>query len=130
MLVYGLSLALPITLVAHNVLQILVALDIFRAHNVRGILDHLLRQSRLTRYLDGEARTRLTYRQLEQGLHLVAVVEHRTVHHTLVILGKVLQVLIVGGNHAEGLLLPQLLQHGLCYGTADGGLCAAAELVY
>ena len=46
------------------------------------------------------------------------------------VLSKVLQVLIVGGYHAKGLLLPELFQHGLCYGAADGGLCAATKLVY
>ena len=46
------------------------------------------------------------------------------------ILCKVLQILIVGSDHAEGLLLPQLLQDGLCDGTADGWLRTAAELVY
>ena len=60
----------------------------------------------------------------------MAVVEHRTVYHARMSLGKLLQVLIVGGDHAEGLALPELLQHSLCDGTSDGGLRAAAELVY
>ena len=61
---------------------------------------------------------------------MMAVIEHRAVHHPRMILGKVLQVLIVGGNHAKGLLLPELLQHRLCNGTADGWFRAAAKLIY
>ena len=59
----------------------------------------------------------------------MTVVEHRTVYHTLVVFGKMLEVLIVGGNHAEGLLLPELLQHGFGYSTANGRLRAATELI-
>ena len=59
----------------------------------------------------------------------MTVVEHRTVHHARMVFRKVLQVLVVGSDHAEGLFLPELLQHGLCDGSADGGLRSAAELV-
>ena len=81
------------------------------------------------RYRPKERRARLSYRELEQGLHLVAVVEHGTVDNTLMVFRKVLQVLIVGGNDAKRLLLPELLQHGLGNGSADGGFSTASELV-
>ena len=42
-LVDGLALALPVALVADNVLQVFVALDIVAAHNLRGVADDLLR---------------------------------------------------------------------------------------
>ena len=73
---------------------------------------------------------RLTDGELEQGLHLVTVVEHGAVDHALVVVGKVLQVLIVGGDDAKGLLLPELLQYGLGNGAANHGLCAASKLIY
>ena len=60
----------------------------------------------------------------------MAIVQHGTVHHSFMVLSKVLQVLIVGGYHAKGFLLPKLFQHSLCYGAANGGLCAATKLVY
>ena len=40
------------------------------------------------------------------------------------------QVLIVGGNHAPRVVLPELLQHRFGNGTAYLGLGAGAELVY
>ena len=45
------------------------------------------------------------------------------------ILCEVLQVLIMGGDDAKGLLLPELFQHGFSDGTSDGGLSTAAELI-
>ena len=60
----------------------------------------------------------------------MTVVEHGTIHHTFVVLCKVLQVLIVGGDDAEGLLLPELFQYGLGDSAADGGFRTAAKLVY
>ena len=128
-LVNGLTLAFPIALVAHDVLQVLVTLDIVRPDNLRCIIDNFLRDTGFAGYLYGKARTRLTNRQLEQRLHLMAVVEHGSVHHTGMVFGKVLQILIVGGDDAEGLLLPELLQHGFGNGAADGRLCTAAKLI-
>ena len=59
----------------------------------------------------------------------MSVVEHRTIDHTFMVFCEVFQILVVGGNDAEGLLLPELLQHSFCYGTANGGLRAASELI-
>ena len=109
MLVDGLTLALPVALVANNVLQVFVTLDIFRTHNLRGVIDDLIGNSCLTGYLYGKRRAWLTYRQLEQRLHLMSVVEHRSVHHARMVFGKVLQVLVVGGDDSEGFFLPELL---------------------
>ena len=60
----------------------------------------------------------------------MAVVEHGTIDHSFMVVGKVLQVLIVGGDDTKGLFLPELFQHGLGNGTANHGFCAASELVY
>ena len=128
-LVDGLTLAFPIALVADDILQVLVALDIVGPHDIRGILDYLLRNTRLTGYLDGKRRAGLSDGELEEGLHLVAVVEHRTIDYARMILCEVLQILIVGGDDAKGLFLPELFQHGFSDGTSDGGLCTAAELI-
>ena len=128
-LVNGLTLTLPVALVAHDVLQVLVALYVFRAHDVRCVLDDLLGDARLAGYLDGKAGAWLSDAQLEQGLHLMTVVEHGAVDDALVVVGKMLQVLVVGSDDAKRLLLPELLQHRLGYRTADGRLSTAAKLV-
>ena len=55
MLMYGLALALPVSLVAHNVLQIFVALYVLRTHDVAGVAYHLFGQTSLAGYLYGKA---------------------------------------------------------------------------
>ena len=130
MLVDGLTLTFPVTLVAYDVLQVFVALDIVAAYNVAGILDDLLRNTCLTGYLDGKRRAWLTNRQLEQRLHLMTVVEHGSVHHSRMVLGKVFQILIMGGDDAKSFFLPKLFQHSFSNGTANGRLCTASEFVY
>ena len=125
----GLAFALPVALVAHDVLQIFVALYVVGAYYLAGVVDHLFGQSYLAGYLNGERTSRLTYLQLEQSLHLMAVVEHRTIDHTLVAVGEMLQVLIVGGDDAIGSLYAKLLEHRFCYGTADLRFSTGSELV-
>ena len=46
------------------------------------------------------------------------------------IIGKMLQILIVGSNHSVCLPLAELLQHRLGNGTANLRFCAASKLVY
>ena len=53
-LVYGLAFSFPVALVAHNVLQVFIALDIVGAHDVGGVFDDLLGDARLSGYFDGE----------------------------------------------------------------------------
>ena len=129
MLVYCLSLAFPVAFVAHNVLKIFVALYVVASYDLRRVGNHLLWYSRLSRYLYGERRSWLPYCQLEQWAHLVAVVEHSSVHHALVAVGKVLEVLVVGGYHSVGFLLAKLFQHTLGNGTSYVWLRAASKLV-
>ena len=74
LLVYLLPLAFPVALVAHNVLQVFVALDIVGAHYLAGVSDHFLRYAGLASYLYGKRTARTPYLQLEKGAHLVAVV--------------------------------------------------------
>ena len=93
------------------------------------MFDDLLRQSNLPRYLNGEATAGATDGQLKQRPHLMAVVEHRTVDHAVVTLGKVFQVLVVGGDDGPCLLLAELLQHALGDGAANLRLSAGAHLV-
>ena len=125
----GLSLAFPVTLVAHDVLQILVALDVLRTHNLRRIFNHFLGDACLAGNFDGKRRAGLSDGQLVEGLHLMAVVEHGPIDHAFMVVGKMLQVLIVGGDDTESVLLPELFQDGLGNGTADGRLRASSELV-
>ena len=93
MLVDGLALAFPVALVAHDILQVFVALDIVLTYDVGGVFDHLFGDTRLAGDLDGKRRAGLSDGELEEGLHLMTVVEHRTVHHAWMVLRKVLQVL-------------------------------------
>ena len=67
--------------------------------------------------------------QLEQGLHVLAVVEHGPVHYPLMVLGEVFQVLVVCRDDAEGLFLVEPFQDGFGYGAADLRFRAASEFV-
>ena len=59
----------------------------------------------------------------------MSVVEHSAVDDAWMVLGKVLEILIVGGDDAKSLLLPELFEHGLGNGSTDGRLRTAAKLV-
>ena len=67
--------------------------------------------------------------QLEQGLHVLAVVEHGSVHYALMVLGEVFQVLVMCRDDAEGLFLVEPFQDGFGYGAADLRFRAASEFV-
>ena len=130
MLVYCLTLVFPIAFVAHNVLQIFIALYIFGTYNLRRVSYHLFRDSCLPGDFNGKRRAGLTYGELEQGLHVVAVVKHCAVYYIVVAVGKVLQILIVCCNNSEYFSLAELLQHGFGYGPANLWLGSTAKLVY
>ena len=49
-----LALVLPVSLVADDILQVLVALDVFGTYDVGCLLDHFFRQSNLSCDFDGE----------------------------------------------------------------------------
>ena len=123
------ALVFPVTLVANDVLQIFVALDVVGAHDVAGLAYHLFGESYLARNLDGKRAAGATYGELEQRLHLVAVVEHGAVGHALVLVGEVLEVLVVRGDDAPGSVGKKLPQYTLGYGSADVGLGSGAKLV-
>ena len=128
-LVYSLTFRLPVAFVAHYVLQVFVALYVFAAHNLRSIVYYRLRQPYLSCYVYGEGTSGTSYLQLEQRTHLVAVVQHCTVHHTFVVFGKVLQVLVVGSYYGERLLVPELFQYALRYCATYLRLRSRTELV-
>ena len=87
---YGLALTLPIALVANDVQKVLVGIHVVLAHKVGGICDNFLGDTYLARYLYGKGTAWIAYLQLEQSLHLVSVVEHGPVYHTVVCIGKML----------------------------------------
>ena len=128
-LVHVLPFVLPIAFVAHNVLQIFVALYVVGAYDVACLSYHLVGNARLAGYFYGERRPRLTDGELEQRPHLVAVVEHCAVGYAFMRVGKVLEVLIVGGDYAPCVLLYKLAQHGFCHCSAYLRLGACAEFV-
>ena len=129
LLVYLLSFVLPVALVAADVLQILVGRHIFAPHDVGCLGNDLFGQTYLACYLDGKRAAGVAYAQLEQRLHLLAVVEHGSVHYTLSILCILLEVLIVCGDDSEGFLGIKPFQHRLGYRTTYLRLGAASELV-
>ena len=124
-----LALVLPVTAVTHDIKQILVHIDIVAAHNLARLVDDLLRQPSLAGNLDGKRTARITYRQLEQGLHALAVIEHRSVDHAVGFVGKMLQILVVGGYHTHYLMLIELLENRLGNGTAYLGLGSATHFI-
>ena len=124
-----LSLVFPIAAVAHDVEQVFVHIDVVAAHNLGRLVNDLLRQARLTGNLDGERTAGIAHRQLEQRLHVLAVIEHRPVDHTVGLVGKMFQVLVVGRHHAHHLMLVQLLEDGLGDGPANLRFGATAHLV-
>src|SRR3712207_5855627 len=64
-LVNALPFVLPIALITHNVLQILVTLNVVTAHDFSCLIDDFFGQSYLSGNLNGKAAARATYRQLE-----------------------------------------------------------------
>ena len=119
----------PVTFVTDNVLEVFVALNIVGAHDLRGVPDDLLRQSDLARYLDSKRTARPSDGQLEERTHLVTVVEHGTVDDTLVRVGEMFEVLIVGGDHCPSLFLTELLKHTLGDGPTDLRLRSRTKLI-
>ena len=128
-LVHTLSFVLPVAFVAYYVLQILVALNVVRPYDGARLAYHLIGYARLARNLYRKRRTGLTYCQLKQRSHLMAVVQHGTIGNAVVRVGIMLQVLIVGGYHAPSMLLHKLVEHSLGYGTAYLRLGTRTKLV-
>ena len=126
---YRLALALPITLITHDVLQILVALYIIRTDNITRVTYYLLGDTCLARYLNGKRAARPSDGKLEECPHLLSVIEHRGIHHVIVALGKVFQILIVRRYHSPCFLVTELFQHGLGNRTTYLRLCSRAKLV-
>ena len=124
-----LAFVFPITLVSHNILQVFVTLNIIGTHYLRRITNHLVGNACLTSNLDSKRTARTAYLQLEKGLHLMAVVKHGTINHTLMVVGKMLQILIVSCNHSKSLSHPKLLKHGLGNGSAYLGLGTCTKLI-
>ena len=60
----------------------------------------------------------------------MAVVEHGAVNHSFMAVGKMLQVLIVGGNHTISLLLAELVEYSFGDSTSYAWLCTCTKLIY
>ncbi len=60
----------------------------------------------------------------------MTVVEHGSIGHSLMTVGKMLQVLVVGGYDTIGLLLAELVEHSFGYGTANARFCTCTKLIY
>ena len=59
----------------------------------------------------------------------MTIVKHGAVDDPWVVLGKVFEVLIVGGDDRPCLLLPELLEHRFGNGSSNLRFCASTELV-
>ena len=123
------ALVLPITFVAGDVEQIFVEIDIVTAYNLARLVDNLGGQPGLARYLESERAARIAYRQAEQRLHEMAVIEHRTVDQALGVLGVMLQILEMGRYHTPHPAVVETMKDGLRYRASDLRLGAPAELI-
>ena len=74
-----LTFVLPIAFIARDVLQIFVGRDVVLAHQLGSLGDDILGDAYLAGNLDGERTARVANAKLEEGLHLLTVVEHRAV---------------------------------------------------
>ena len=126
---HSLALALPIALVAHNILQIFVTLYVVAAHNLRGVGDDLLGQADLARNLHGKRTAGITYLQLEQRTHLATVIEHCSIDNAGCRIGKMFQVLVVRGDYTVRPAFVETLEQCLGNGCTDEGFCSATELI-
>ena len=126
----GLSFLFPVSLVADNILQIFVALNIIRTHNVGSLTNHLFRQSRLACYLNSKRASRPSDGQLKQWAHLMSVIKHSAIGYTVVRIGKMFEVLIVCCNHRPSATLAELSQNALGYSPTNLWLGARTKLVY
>ena len=124
-----LALLLPVALVAADVLQVLVHVDVVGADDLLGLIDDVARQADLVGDLEGERRARASQLEAEQGPHLAAVVEHGTVDDAGCLVGEELQVGVVGGDDAVHLQVVELAEDSLSDGAADLGLGARTELI-
>ena len=128
-LAYCLAFALPIAFVAHNVLQVLIGIDVFTAHNFRGIGDDIFGQTYLAGNLYSERTARIAYLQQEQCLHQMAVIEHGAVYYTFVVFGKMFQILIVCGDDTERQFLVEAFQYGFGDSASYLGFRSTTEFI-
>ncbi len=126
----SLPLPLPVAFIPHNVQQEFIRLHVVLPHHLRGLPDHVLGQPSLPRYLHGERAPRVPYRKLEQGAHLLPVIEHRPVHHPPRARGEKLEVLVVRGHHPVCPPLHYALQHSLSYRPPYRRLRTTPHLVH
>ena len=124
------ALVLPVAFVAYDILQIFVRHNVVFAHDFAGVVYHLSGQSNLPCHFNGKGTARVAYLEHEQGLHLVAVVEHGAVDDRLLALGIQLKVLIVCGNNAMGACRDKVVKYAFGQSTADLWFGAAAKFVY
>ena len=110
-------------------MQVFVALDVFASHNFRGVGNYFFRESDFPGNFHGERASRIANLQLEEGTHFVAVVEHGSVHHAFVVFGKMLQVLVVGGDNSKGTFQVETLQDGFGNGPANLRFRSSSELI-
>ena len=110
-------------------MQVLIGIDVFAAHNFRGIGDDIFGQTYLAGNLYSERTARIAYLQLEQCLHQMAVIEHGAVYYTFVVFGKMFQILIVCGDDTERLFLVEAFQYGFGDGASYLGLRSTTEFI-
>ena len=129
-LMNSLAFSLPIALITHNVLKILVALNVVTAHDFRSFSNDIFGQSYFPRNLNGKRTSRSSDGQLKEGTHLMAVVEHGTIGYSRMRIGEMLQVLIVGRDDSPRTFTAEFIQDTLCNGTSNLGFRTCSKLIY
>ena len=129
LVVHGAALVFPIVLVAYDVLDIFLAHHVIASHELFRLLYEVGRQSYFAGNLQGKGTARRAEGEGEEGLQLLAVVEHRAGHYARSVRGVLLEILIVRGDNAEGAALHEAVEDALSEYAADLRFRAAAHLV-
>ena len=124
-----LPLAFPIALVACNIKQVLVCIDVFTSYELCRIGNDIFRNTNLSGNLHSKAAAWVAYLQLEECCHLLPVIKHCTIHHTRRVFSEMLEVLVVRRDDTKGSLLNETLQHSFCYCSTNSRLRATTKLV-
>ena len=129
LVVHGAALVFPIVLVANDVLDIFLAHHVVAPHELFRLTDEVGRQPDFAGNLEGKGAARRAEGESEEGLQLLAVVEHRASHYAGRVRGVLLEILIVRGYDAEGAALHEAVEDALSEYAADLRFRAAAHLV-
>ena len=125
----AIALLLPVMLVAGDLAQLFLDIDVIRPGLLARRTDNILRKPDLAGDLHGERTARLAHFQPEQRPDVLHVEHHRAVGDALHRRGVILDIGVVGRDHAVTPPAEQTLEDRLGDGPADDRLGSRPELV-